>query len=173
MKKTFLTGLAALLINCETNTFPALQTPSEQVSPQESVYRSIKIEGPEEYKQNIVQALEMIYAKDPRNWYVVRRNINLIRLHPPSGMNVDAGIYNTDDNKSTPWKYQPLEWVAGEIVHDAWHREYYRRDETYDGREGERKCMERQNEFFSKVGYPPLNIETYLQTRYWEIKRNW
>ena len=172
MQKIVFSGLAALLMSCETHK-PVSQTPAVPEISKGLVYRGIVVEGSLEYQQNIVPALELIYQKDPWSWAIVRDNINTIRYNPPSGMHVYAGIYDTDDNKTTPTKYQPLPWVAGEIVHDAWHREYFHRGEAYDGREGEKKCMERQNEFFRKIGYPLLNIEALLNTRYWDVQQRW
>ena len=116
----------------------------------------------------------MIYSYDPANWVIIRNNVTAIRLNPPSKAHVDTGVLDTDANMETPSSYQSIYWVAGELVHDAWHREYYRKGEKYYGWEGEKKCMERQNEFFQKIGYQQLDIELMLQTRYWEIEpRTW
>lgn len=171
MKKEILTGLmAAYLFGC--SGLPATSPP--EVSKHKYRYLTINIEGTLEYAQRTVQALDLIYYRDPENWAVVRNNINTIRLNFPSGIYVDTGVLDTDDNTTTSTHYQLLPWVAGEIVHDAWHREYFRRGEVYEGREGEKKCMERQNEFFQRIGYPQINIEDMLKTRYWEVQpRTW
>lgn len=171
MKKELLIGLSALIMGCSprqfTSTVPI-------VIPQQYRYCNIIIDGPPDYAQRTMQALDLIYHRDPGNWVIVQSNITTIRFNPPSGIYVHTGVFDTDANITTPTSYQPLPWVAGEIVHDAWHREYFRRGELYDGWEGEKKCMERQNEFFQRIGYQQVNIEQLLKSRYWEVQpRTW
>lgn len=171
MRKELLVGLAALLVECSptqlTSTVP-------MVVQQRYQYLNIIIDGPPDYAQRTTQALDLIYYYDKNNWVIVQDNITAIRLNPPSGIYVHTGVFDTDANITTPTSYQPVQWVAGEIVHDAWHREYFRRGESYKGWEGEKKCMERQNEFFQKIGYKQVNIEQMLKSRYWEVQpRTW
>lgn len=167
MNRGIPTGLTALMLGCSP-------VPSAQVAKQEIEYRGISIDGPPYYVERMKSALEMVYYTDPESWSTVHSNITLFRLNPPSGINVHSGVCNTDNNIRNAHGEQSLQWVAGEIVHDAWHREYYRRGEAYSGWEGEKKCMERQNEFFWKIGYPRLNIERMLKIRYWEVQpRTW
>ncbi len=171
MKKEFLAGLAAIMVSCSPTQFTS-STPL--VIKQQYHYFNIIIDGPPDYAQRTIKALDLIYYCDPANWAIVQNNITTIRFNPPSGIYVHTGVFDTDANITTPTSYQPLQWVAGEIVHDAWHRQYFRNGEVYDGWEGEKKCIERQNEFFKKIGYPQVNIEQLLQTRYWEVQpRTW
>ena len=58
-------------------------------------------------------------------------------------MLVYTGIFYTNANDSEDYR-----WVGGEIVHDAWHREYYLREKRYIAVRKGKKCLERQNEFF-------------------------
>lgn len=161
MKREVLAGLTALLVGCSTMK-------------QDIQYRDIAIDGPPYYVKRIKNALDLVYYSDSENWNIVHSNITLFRLNPPSEMHVRDGICDTDNNIRNDHGEQSLQWVAGEIVHDAWHREYYRRGEVYDGWEGEKKCMERQNEFFQKIGYQQVNIEQLLKTRYWKVQpRTW
>ncbi|MDO8511093.1 MAG: hypothetical protein Q7S55_02915 [Nanoarchaeota archaeon] len=170
MKNNILVGLAALAMGCST-PYSAALTPA--MTKQEVQYCGIAIEGFPTYTQNIIEALDLIYYRDQGNWSIVQNNITVIRFNPPSRIDVYTGVFDTDANITTSTQYQPLQWVAGEIVHDAWHREYFRRGEIYNGWEGEKKCMERQNEFFTKIRYPLVDVEKKLQTRYWETQRNW
>ncbi len=164
MKKHLAYGLFSVVMACQD--WPSAQSPS--------VSCNIPVQGPEAYAVRMKQALRLIQNRDPENWSMVCHNVTLIRYHPPSGIYVHNGIIHTDENETLPGRYyQPMEWVAGEIVHDAWHREYFRRGEAWDGWKGEKKCMERQNEFFLKIGYPQLDVEDTLKTRYWEIERDW
>ena len=165
MKNKILIGLAALVTGCST--------PQPAVPTQVIQYRGIVIEGFPAYTQNTIQALDLIYYRDQGNWSIVQNNITAIRFNPPSRIDVYTGVFDTDANITTSTQYQPLPWVAGEIVHDAWHREYFRRGEAYNGLQGEKKCLERQNEFFRKIEFTPVNVERALQTRYWETQRNW
>lgn len=169
MRKEFLAGLTALVLSCS----PLQGTPPPKVSKQLYRYSNLIIDGPPDYVQRTIQALDLIYYNDKSNWAIVQENITFIRLNPPSKIYVRTGVFDTDANITTLTQYQPLPWIAGEMVHDAWHREYFRRGEVYNGWEGEKKCMERQNEFFRKIGYPLVDVERRLQTRYWETQRNW
>jgi hypothetical protein len=175
MKKQLLSGLAALVMGCaSTNTdIPSPSTPKVEAY-RKFNYKGIIIQGPGGYDNRVIQALDLIHDHDPQNWLAVEKNITVIRYNPPSGIQVTTGVFDTDINKTTAHYFQPIPWVAGEIVHDAWHREYYRRGEIYSGWEGEKKCIERQNEFFAKVGYPLQDVEQVLNTRFWEIQpRTW
>mgnify|MGYP001572234584 CR=1 FL=1 len=169
MKKTILAGLAALTMNCAAPQIAGVAPWQAENSSRESfLYRGIEIEGLGWRTTKIMQALNLIYYRDPQNWLAVEKNIKKIRYNPPSGMRVYSGIFDTNANDDEDYR-----WVGGEIVHDAWHREYYLRNEVYNGREGEKKCMERQNEFFWRIGYPLVNIEQILETRYWESQNRW
>ncbi len=176
MKKEVLAGLTALLTNCSSSAVHIPSPPQivQPLPPSGYLYRDIVIQGSLKYTNTTMQALDFIFYNDPKNWPIVQNNITVIRFNPPSGIYVHNGVFETDENETTSKYSQPLEWVAGEIVHDAWHREYYRRGEAYNGWEGEKKCMERQNEFFQRIGYKQLNVEEMLKTRYWEVEpRTW
>lgn len=170
MKKIILAGLAALTLNCAAQqTAKVIPRPQAEKSWGGSfLYRGIEIEGLGWRTHKIVQALDLIFYRDPQNWLAVEKNIKKIRYNPPSAMLVHSGIFDTNDNDNEDYR-----WVGGEIVHDAWHREYYLRKEIYNGWEGEKKCLERQNEFFLRIDYPPLNIENLLETHYWEVQDRW
>ncbi|MEK6900223.1 MAG: hypothetical protein AABX05_03805 [Nanoarchaeota archaeon] len=170
MNRSLSTLMALSTAGCAYAYLP--ETSVQEAEPS-TIYEGIAISGPVDYTNNIIKALDIVYQKDTQNWQIVKDNLVMIRFSPPSGMHVRTGIYDTDDNKTTSDRYQPLEWVAGEIVHDAWHREYFRRREAYNGMEGERKCMERQNEFFQKIGYPLLDVPLVLSSAYWDARRNW
>lgn len=135
------------------------------------IYQEILITGPEQYIDDIAYGLDLIRDKDPQNWMIVRRNITRITLTGSSGIDVETGRYTTNNNKLYG---ETKEWVASEIVHDAWHRELFRRGEAYNHEIGERICLERQNEFFERVGINfRINIENALKSKYWEKKRYW
>ncbi len=169
MKKIILAGLTALTMGCASPQITkAASWQAENPSRESFPHRGIEIEGLGWRTAKVIQALDLIYDRDPQNWLAVEKNIKKIRYNPPSGMLVYTGIFYTNANDSEDYR-----WVGGEIVHDAWHREYYLREEVYSGREGEKKCLERQNEFFSRIGYPLLNIEKLLETRYWETQNRW
>ncbi len=139
---------------------------------QQECYQDILITGPQNYISKSKRSLELIRIYDPVNWPIVQINISKITLAYHSGIDVATGRCATNENG---WN-EDDKGVAGEFVHDAWHREYYRRDEPYRGEAGERKCLERQNEFFEKVSYPKIDIEYTLSLKYWETgfeQRNW
>jgi len=134
-------------------------------------YNRILITGTKEFIAREKEALDLIRNYDPYNWEIVQRNITRITLTSHSGIDVVIGRYTSNDNQS-----KSEAWIASEIVHEAWHRENYRNWKTFSGREGERKSIEKQNDFFRRVGYPPINIEDMLRTEYWKIdyeKRTW
>ena len=169
MKKNILAGLAALTMGCAAPQITAVAPRQAESSSRAGfLYRGIEIEGLGWRTTKVIRALDLIYYRDPQNWLAVEKNIKKIRYNPPSGMLVYSGIFDTNANDSEDYR-----WVGGAIVHDAWHREYYLREEVYGGREGEKKCLERQNEFFWRIGHPLLNIEQLLGTRYWESQDRW
>lgn len=135
------------------------------------IYQEILITGPEQYINDIVYGLDLIHDKDPQNWIIVRRNITKITLTGSSSIDVDTGRYATNDNKLYG---ETKEWAASEIIHDAWHRELFRRGEAYKHEGGEKTCLERQNEFFERAGINfRINIEEALKSRYWKKERYW
>lgn len=169
MNKIIPAGLAAMVISCAAPQEVPVRMPQAERSVYSNfLYRGIEIEGLGWRTIKIIQALDLIYYQDPQNWLAVEKNIKKIRYNPPSGMHLYSGIFDTNANDGEDYR-----WVGGEIVHDAWHREYYLREEVHGGREGEKKCMERQNEFFLRIGYPQLNVEKTLETRYWESQNRW
>ena len=136
----------------------------------QDLYAGIIITGPRDYISEIKSSINLIYLMDQQNWQVVRRNITRISLDPPSGISVGDGRYTTNDNLGIT---ETLDWIASEIVHDSWHREYYQRNEPYLGGEGELKCMLRQNQFLAKINSKKrVEINRMLAERYWEYYDN-
>ena len=134
-------------------------------------YNGILITGTKEYIMAGKKALDLIKKKDPYHWQIVQRNITRITLNGHPGITMDNGRFTSSASYS-----KSETWFAGSIVHDAWHRQYFRNWETYSGREGEKKCMEKQNNFLRRVGHSLLNIEDRLRTEYWKIgyeQRKW
>ena len=84
------------------------------------------ITGPEAYIFQISDALDLIFKNDKGNWKVVKNNITKITLRGCSEMDVFNNRYMTNDNEN-----ESLEWIASEVVHDAWHGELFENKQPY------------------------------------------
>jgi hypothetical protein len=137
----------------------------------QTYHEAIRLTGTPEFVRSIRAALDLLEAADPRNWYFVRKQIRKITLTGHSGMDVFAGRYTSGHLPDE----HPAQ-AAGRLVHDAWHRELFRRGEPWTGREAEEFCLARQNEFLARAGHPPLDSAAALATGYWTVDywlRDW
>ena len=74
MKKTILVGLAALTMNCAAPQIAGVAPWQAENSSRESfLYRGIEIEGLGWRTTKIMQALNLIYYRDPQNWLAVKK----------------------------------------------------------------------------------------------------
>lgn len=176
MKKTLLSGLAVVILSCSQ---PEPVTPSSTprihrgVPVTGIIYRDIQIIGPEDYTERMKNSLDRLHQTP--FWSFVHQHITTIRLNPPSCVHVAQGIYDSDDNLTTPQKYQPEAWIDSEIGHEACHVYRYKKGKTYSGYEAEKECIEWQNKYFNHVGATDLliDVEKMLAQRHWEIEDRW
>jgi hypothetical protein len=131
-------------------------------------YEGILITGTAGYIAAMEKALELIETADQRNWYYVRKHIRRITLTGHAGIDVAAGRFTSASGE--------MEFFAGSLVHDAWHRELYVSGKKWEGREAEILCLEKQNGFLAAVNADLVDLETALASEYWKIdywERDW
>lgn len=132
-------------------------------------YDGIIIVGPDDFNNKTIEALKYIKENDKENYNFVKINIAKIKHRISSGMNILFGTFNVGESYKSD-----LEWYSSIIIHDACHADLFRRSLWPSGGTAERICMEKQNEFFSKVGYSLIDIEEILRTMFWlEIFIDW
>jgi hypothetical protein len=134
-------------------------------------YEGILITGTAGYLTSMRKALELIETADPRNWYYVRKHIRRITLTGHAGIDIGAGRFT-----SGAGDVGEVNFLAGSLVHDAWHRELYVSGRRWQGREAEIFCLEKQNGFLTAVNAAPVDLETALASEYWKIdywSRDW
>jgi hypothetical protein len=138
---------------------------------EQKYHEGIKITGTSGYIARIRAALDLIEAKDSRNWYFVRKNIRRITLNGHSGIDIGGGRMTSAAGES-----EALETLAGGIVHEAWHRELYLMGRPWQGREAEVFCLRKQNEVLGKLNSAQLDLDEMLRSEYWKVdywSRQW
>jgi hypothetical protein len=131
-------------------------------------YEGILITGTAGYITAMEKALALIETADSKNWYYVRKHIRRITLTGHAGIDIGAGRFTSGDGE--------VEFLAGSLVHDAWHRELYVSGKKWEGREAEIFCLEKQNGFLAGVNADLVDLEAALASEYWKIdywERDW
>lgn len=131
----------------------------------------ILITGTERYISEVKKALELIETRDGRNWYYVRKHVRRITLTGHAGMDIGGGRFTSRESHEGS-----TEHLAGTIVHDAWHRELFVRGMPWEGEEAELFCLDRQNEFLTKLGAETVSPEEAVRSQYWKVdywSRDW
>ncbi|MBS3052735.1 MAG: hypothetical protein J4428_05190 [Candidatus Aenigmarchaeota archaeon] len=135
-------------------------------------YRDVQIIGDEDFIRRTEEALDYIAEKDPESYELVWRNISGAENNGFAALNPSTRHYSIGDATVN----SGLEPYASMIVHDACHVKLARKKEMLTRMEEERLCLEDQNTFLQRIGYPLIDIDAALETRYWEIYplfRNW
>lgn len=133
-----------------------------------STYDGVTIIGPGDFTSKTLEALKYVKENDKEKYNYVKTNITKIKMWGFSGVNVlfksvgiDERTYKAD-----------LRWYSSVLIHEACHINLFDRliwgYIWVRGENAERICMEKQNEFFSKIGYPLLDIEEILKTKHWK-----
>ena len=134
-------------------------------------FEGILITGTAEYITDMRAALELIETADSSSWYYVRKHVRRITLTGHAGIDIAAGRFT-----SGAGEVGGVEFLAGSLVHDAWHRELYVSGEKWEGREAEIFCLKKQNGFLAGVNAAPVDLEAALASEYWKIdywSRDW
>lgn len=133
-----------------------------------TVYGEITILGRIDFNSKTIEALKYLEERDNEHFQFIKRNISKIEFSKITGVNIPfRTLYVGKPYKSN------MTWYASIMIHDACHVDLSRRGVYPYGEDAERTCMEKQNDFFRNVGYPLLDIEDSLKTRYWEIHRDY
>ena len=182
VKKEIFTGLTALLLGCGK---PVSITPTEPIFVYSNqarhrsvpitgvIYRDIQIIGPQDYTQRMKDSLDRVYQTS--FWYFVHDNLTAIRFQPPSKVNVQNGIFDSDDNTSTVKKHQPEAWIDSELVHEACHVYLHKTRRESWGYQAERECMRLQNRYLMHINAAILlvDVDKMLAERFWEKENRW
>ena len=134
-------------------------------------YEGILITGTAGYITAVRAALELIETADSSSWYYVRKHVRRITLTGHAGIDIASGRFT-----SGAGEVGGVEFLAGSLVHDAWHRELYVSGKKWEGREAEIFCLEKQNGFLAVVNAAPVDLEAALASEYWKIdywSRDW
>jgi hypothetical protein len=146
--------------------------PVEHPQNQTGSYRGVQITGNSTYISRYVMELDLLYKFDPEGWQMVKKNIIHIKLHAHSGVNLETGVFYTNDITS----YDYWGWPASEVKHDGCHVMLKRTGYEAIGREAEFYCLGVQQQFLRKIGYTTIDLTHSFNKRYWEIpfeKRDW
>jgi hypothetical protein len=134
-------------------------------------YEGILITGTAEYITAVRAALELIETADSSNWYYVRKHVRRITLTGHAGIDIASGRFTSGTGE-----VGGVEFLAGSLVHDSWHRELYVSGKKWEGREAEIFCLEKQNGFLAGANATPVDLEAALASEYWKIdywSRDW
>jgi len=95
----------------------------EEIKDNNKFYSSgLEIKGNENFKKQITQALKLIWLYDRDTFYFIKRNVFEIRNENRTTFYLDEKIpvIAVSEEKAN----QSPSWVAGIIVHNAWHAYY-------------------------------------------------
>lgn len=80
---------------------------------------SLQIKGDDYFKENVKQALKVIWITDKQDFYFIRKYVFEIRQERRTGFYFDEGIPVVAVSQNQESK--GLTWLAGIIAHNAWH----------------------------------------------------
>lgn len=135
----------------------------------------LSIQGSDDFKQRVAQAIALLQSKAPSHWDIVRNNLTAIVEGTSSGVNVVNGVFTVGQATA---QTAPV-WLAGTLVHDAYHVSLYRSGQVYMGESGERAALAKQKEALILMGAPAYmiaHVDQVVNTRYWEVpagSRTW
>jgi hypothetical protein len=133
-------------------------TPTPAVTPTPQAPAEIQVVGPPQFTSVITDALNLLAAKSPYNYSIVKQYVYRIQLIDSSTPTVDYAAHSIDFNEEAayvePWyghQDQQTEWVAGVIVHNAVHIwQYYRGVPTHTP-DAELEALTRQEDVMAAV----------------------
>lgn len=127
---------------------------------------TIVIEGPEGFKKDMRDAIELLREKDPDGYKLVGQYVKKIWLDDtipytlcnslPMWIRISADQYAVSERSS---KQDRVYWWAGILVHEATHAEQGYEARNQDRDRDETEAYTRQIETFSKVGAPQIFID--------------
>jgi hypothetical protein len=82
----------------------------------------IAIQGPAEFKSQIMHALKLVWMADRDTFLFIKKNISSIRNENKTGFYRDGG--RTVASLSSDHAFRSLTWCAGVLAHQAWHAWY-------------------------------------------------
>lgn len=126
-------------------------------------HEGIRITGTSAFIERVRAALALIESADSRSWYFTRKHVRRITLNGHAGMDIGGGRMTAADEPD-----QEPAAFAGRIVHEAWHAELALNGEVSEGEAAEAFCLARQDEFLVRAGFPGIDVERTLASRYWE-----
>jgi hypothetical protein len=139
----------------------------------------IKVQGPEEFRQDIVEGLDLLREKAPEHYAMVVGNIRKVYLSEDdfNGWRVDKTFsfsqeaYNAINEYGEHKVYQ----MALSLVHEADHAQRQNEDEwTYDIPTEEWLAVETEKEVAKLIDAPQEIkdwLETIYETRWWEEEK--
>ena len=105
----------------ETPPMPAVQSP-QALPPRGDANTpgtGIDIRGSREFKNQVTQALKLIWLDDRDNFLFIKRNLYVIRSDNKTGFYRENGVPAA--SISNDHAFRSLPWCAGIIAHQAWH----------------------------------------------------
>lgn len=133
------------------------------------------VQGSDGFKQRVAAAISLLQTKAPSHWEMVKNNLTAIVEGTSSGVNVLNGVFSVGPGTA---QSDPV-WLAGTIVHDAYHVSLFRSGQVYMGESGERAALSKQKEALILMGAPAYmiqHVDQVANTRYWEVpagSRTW
>lgn len=162
------------------------------VSGRSRKYDGVMIRGDEAFIQATIGALELLKARTPDVYALLKKHLALIVAREPSGVFVIGLAHFPTTMVDIGPAYStasPVEY-AGALAHETYHCELYRRAEqsapsrrvpkdAYLGRDAESQCLTYQCDALRRLGLDEARIDLYqksLELKWWEVpieQRNW
>lgn len=155
---------------------PRVQAPSMPQEQPQSDNGIVDVVGSKDFTTSVEAALNLLKEKDNAAYQRINKYLSKIVENENSGVDVYSktfflgkGTVSTGD----------VFWLAGVIVHDAYHSELFTLNKPYTGAEAEKACNQQQKTALKNIGAPD-NYLTYLdevsESQYWEVpfeQRGW
>lgn len=132
--------------------------------------------GSAAFKGKVGQALELLKAKAPDSYQNVCKYLYKIVENANSGVDIYSKTFFLG---SGTIQQGDVYWVAGVIVHDAYHSQLYSNGQAFVGAGAEETCNQVQKKALRDIGAPDYYL-TYLdevsKSQYWEVpfnQRSW
>ncbi|MEW5951119.1 MAG: hypothetical protein GX447_06380 [Elusimicrobia bacterium] len=158
-------------INPQTNEGEAVSSPAafsfsenkKEEKKEETFSFSLQIKGEDDFKENVKQALKLIWTEDKESFYFIRKYVFEIRQERKTGFYFDEGspiVAVSQEHAS-----RSLTWLAGVIAHNAWHA--YREVSAKSAKKVKRTVPEpgekKSYELKPIVFYEGKTFESFLQ----------
>jgi hypothetical protein len=82
----------------------------------------LEIQGPPEFKSQVLHALNLIWMADRETFLFMRRNISIVRNETQTGFYMENGRSVAAISKDHA--FRSLTWCAGIMAHQSWHAAY-------------------------------------------------